>query len=120
MVEAWLKLLAGYRLEYRGLFALYRFERGTSEDHVHVHALLGGLKYIPVKFRDTAQHLWLRVGGGYSSVSRYDSLRDGVSYVLKASANYGRSQRYRDDEIDIPTLWPSVNAFLPKRRKRRG
>lgn len=119
MVEAWLRRLASERAEYRRLRALYRFERGASEDHVHAHVLLAGLKDIPPKFRDTVQHLWLRQGGGWSCIRKFDPLRDGVGYVLKASANYGRSRRYRDDEIDIPTLWPSLDAFWPKKRKRR-
>jgi hypothetical protein len=120
MVDAWLLRLAAVRPEYQRLQAVYRFESGTSGEHFHAHVLIAGLTYIPLKFRDTAQHLWMKQGRGFSSIRKYDPKRDGLGYVLKKPASYGRSQRYGDDEIDIPTLSPSLIAFLRKRRQRRG
>lgn len=113
MIVAWMRNLAKrQRVYFPGVLSVYRLENGTSGDHWHLHALVGGLGVLPPGFYEFADTSWKRFNGRFARITQFDPRRDGVGYVLKAPADYGPPHRLSDEELVTPTLSDSVLAYL--------
>jgi hypothetical protein len=74
-----------FRVHFRSILWVLRYEKGESTGRPHFHAIIAGLpaSAATVATCFSLMKIWEKHGGGQARVRIYDSTLEGVEYVLK-------------------------------------
>lgn len=116
-VENWKNRVAGKQgLPFRLLLSALRLESGLDAEHVHGHALIGGLRHVGTTARHAAMHDWeviayrYRVAGQESAGGTANSF--GGTCRIRLYDPAAGAAGYLSKQLNASELWGWLNAEI--------